>query len=145
MGGHGLSLADFTGAWRLERRIVDLRGGVEGRFEGRALFTPGADGLVYEESGQLCLGAAQPVEATRRLLWRTCPRGGIAVFFADGQAFHRIAADRLMPGDTHVCAPDIYHVDYDFRAWPVWSATWRVVGPRKDYRLISRYSGAGTG
>lgn len=145
MGGHGLSLEDFTGAWRLERDIVDLRGSVEGRFRGRALFTPGPDGLVYEEAGDLILGDARPVEATRRLLWRACARGGIAVFFADGRPFHRIAADRLMPEDIHVCAPDIYHVEYDFRTWPEWGAAWRVVGPRKDYRLASRYTRATPG
>ncbi len=145
MGGHGPSLADFAGDWRLERQIADRRCGIEGRLEGAARFTPDAEGLVYEETGRLFLGEAQPVEATRRLLWRACARGGIAVSFADGRPFHRIAGERLMPENTHVCAPDIYHVEYDFRTWPDWRAAWRVVGPHKDYRLVSHYSRAGAG
>lgn len=140
MAQRRISLADFAGAWRLDRQISDRGAGTEGRFEGRAVFSPDADGLVYEETGLLRYGDARPMEAARRLLWRSCAQGGIAVAFADGRPFHRIALDRLMPEDTHVCAPDIYHVEYDFRAWPDWRAAWRVVGPRKDYRFVSRYS-----
>lgn len=140
---HAVSLAEFAGLWRLSRRIADRRGKTEGRFEGQARLAPGPDGaagLVYVEEGKLFLGDAAPLAATRRLLWQPAADGGIAVAFADGRPFHRIRPGGLMPVDTHVCGADLYQVEYDFRDWPAWGVTWRVVGPRKDYSLQSRYS-----
>ena len=42
------------------------------------------------------------------------------------------------PRTVHLCAPDRYEVAYDFTAWPHWSATWTVEGPRKDYVMTSQ-------
>lgn len=139
MAGHGLGLGDFEGLWTLSRQIHDRRGSDPGRLEGQAVFRLRENGLSYEETGRLCLAGRPGLEAGRRLEWRAGAAGAIEVLFPDGRLFHRILPDRLMPTDTHVCAPDIYHVEYDFRAWPHWHVTWRVVGPAKDYRLVSAY------
>lgn len=142
MREHAVSLAEFAGVWRLSRQIDDRRGAAGGHFEGQARLTPGPDGagLIYTEEGRLFLGDAPPLAAMRRFLWHPAGDGGIAVSFDDGRPFHRIRPGTLMPVDTHVCAADLYQVEYDFRDWPAWTVTWRVVGPLKDYTLRSRYA-----
>ena len=78
------------------------------------------------------------MEASRRFIWEEAA-GGIAVRFEDGAAFHVIDQSRSMPDANHHCDPDMYHVSYDFSRWPDWRAVWRVVGPKKDYRMSSEY------
>ena len=136
-------LNQFEGEWQLSRIIKDRRNDVEGRLSGTATFTRSAPlELQYEEEGQLVYGQQPSMIATRRYIWRGFEgehASKIAVAFEDGSPFHVIALDRSMPDDDHQCDPDFYHVSYDFTAWPEWEAVWRVVGPSKDYRMISRY------
>ena len=85
--------------------------------------------------------AIAPREGTRQLIKQAALVVlGIAVFFADGRAFHRFvpAADTVEA--DHWCDPDTYKVRYDFSRWPVWQAEWRVTGPRKDYVMQSVYT-----
>jgi hypothetical protein len=128
-------LADFQGAWRLDR-VIRQADGAEAVFSGRARFTPVAAGLAYEEAGQLIIAGQMPMQASRSYLWRTAGRR-IAVDYADGKAFHDF--DPVLPAAEHFCDPDTYLVRYDFAGWPAWRATWWVTGPRKDYLLISNY------
>nr|WP_216366835.1 DUF6314 family protein [Halovulum dunhuangense] len=127
---------DFAGDWRLSRRIDDRRAGTAATFEGRAVFAPDGDGLAYVETGTLHLPGQPPLEGSRRYQWRP----GIHVHFEDGRFFHAIPPQDLRPEASHDCAPDLYHVSYDFSDWPVWRAEWRVQGPRKDYTLVSDYT-----
>lgn len=136
----GLGLAEFEGAWLLNRVITDLRASAEGHMQGRAVFeAQGVDRLLYEESGTLNYATQPPMAATRRYIWQEAGEG-INVLFEDGRAFHTIDLDRSMPDANHHCDPDLYHVSYDFSRWPDWSSTWRVVGPKKDYRMVSEYT-----
>lgn len=130
-------LADFAGRWQLSRRIDDRRAGQAGRLVGEARFEPGQGGLILTETGRLRYGDGPPMQAERRYLWRD-EAGGIAVFFDDGRPFHWFAHDT--PQASHNCPPDLYHVRYDFSAWPDWGAIWQVTGPRKDYVMTSHYS-----
>lgn len=133
-------LADFAGRWQLRRRIEDARAGQILRAEGQGLFTPCAGGLIYDETVQLHLpGQAAPVTGSRRYLWDQ-GGDGVAVRFADGRPFHRIALGRAEVRDRHDCAPDHYAVRYEFGAWPVWTAQWTVRGPRKSYQMTTRFS-----
>ncbi len=136
-----LKLTDFEGEWHLERRIEDSRVGQSGQLIGLATFAPVNDepGLLkYSEKGTLRMQDQPPLDATRSYFWQQT-EAGIDVMFEDRRPFHQIAADRSMPDDTHHCAPDLYHVSYSFVKWPDWQAMWRVVGPKKDYRMLSRY------
>jgi len=136
-------LDQFEGRWRLEREIDDRKGGLTGQLVGTAQFTPGEAGVLdYAEEGQLSYGNQPPMPAERRYIWKAGPDKRIDVFFEDGRPFHTIALDRLMPDDNHHCDPDFYHVSYDFTKWPEWRAIWRVVGPSKDYRMVSLYTRA---
>lgn len=133
-------LAQFEGKWRLERQIDDRKSGVEGRLTGVASFTATEPGvLAYTETGELVYGDHPAMVAERRYTWRE-GKEQIDVFFEDGAPFHVIALGRLMPYDNHHCDPDLYHVSYDFTGWPIWRAVWRVIGPNKNYRMVSEYT-----
>lgn len=133
-----LQPSDFLGPWRLFRAIED-RLGPPRTFEGTATFTPQGDALRYEESGLLRLGDGPALAATRRYLWAWDAQG-VAVLFPDGRPFHRFTPQGAAPGTDHPCGPDLYRVLYDFTAFPLWTATWEVAGPRKSYRLRARYA-----
>ena len=54
--------------------------------------------------------------------------------------FHRVPP---LGGDSgHWCDPDQYDGSYDFSAWPAFTVTWSVRGPRKAYLMSSRYDPA---
>ena len=132
-------LDDFAGLWRIERDISDHRGLTSGHFSGLARFAPQAEGLLYQESGQLVIGANPAMTATRTYFWRSVPEG-IAVLFEDHKPFHVITAGQSQPTASHDCPPDQYHVAYDFTEFPVWHSQWRVLGPRKAYEMMSAYT-----
>ncbi len=136
-GGSGVRLAEFAGDWLLTRRIEDRRG-PGGQLDGRASFVVAAVGLDYHEAGLLQLGSAAAVRAERRYRWRE-EAGRIVVTFADGQAFHDFDPAEPQSEAEHHCPPDFYKVRYDFISWPEWSTEWQVRGPRKDYRMLSRF------
>ncbi|MBM9595233.1 DUF6314 family protein [Roseitranquillus sediminis] len=139
-------LDDFAGRWALERRIEDRRAGQVLRLEGRVTLAPTAGGLDVAEEGRLQLPDGTSLAAVRRYRWH---RAGpvIAVDFDDGRPFHQFdpAVPRALA--EHFCGADSYRVTYDFTAWPRWTVTWQVGGPRKNYVSESRlaFEGACTG
>lgn len=139
-------LTDFTGIWRIERVIDDLRLRCQGRFQGQAELTPadapqGAD-LRYYETGTLSYGLQAAMTATRSYVWRQARGAGIEVLFEDARAFHTIDLSQERPMSEHRCPPDIYQVTYDFSRWPRWSSLWRASGPAKNYRSETCYTPA---
>ncbi|MFT4793977.1 MAG: hypothetical protein ACJAVR_000253 [Paracoccaceae bacterium] len=158
----------LVGQWRLTRQIEDVRAGAEVRFEGEALLSrdagsgrlappsPGvgsaaaarvADGaplpatihLRWAEEGTLHMGGTQ-TRARRVYLWRLSARAMVEVAYEDGRIFHAFA---MAPGGgadvRHDCAPDLYEGVYAFDAPDFWRLTWRVRGPRKDYRMVTEH------
>lgn len=129
------SLADFEGAWRI-RRSMEFHDGSSAVFEGTAVWRPDPAGLAYLEEGTLHMPDQVPMVATRRYLWQP----DLSVWFDDGRYFHTVPATG---GHTdHWCDPDHYGVTYRFTDWPTFEVEWRVVGPRKDYRMRSSYTRA---
>lgn len=123
-------LGDFERHWHLAREIRHADGQIH-YFDGTATFTPGPEVLHYEERGTLRAGSAA-FEAQQRYTWAP----DLAVHFADGRFFHRVPPEG---GETsHWCDPDQYNGQYDFAAWPTWTVTWRVRGPRKNYTSHTR-------
>tara|TARA_R110000737_G_C14442955_1_gene461740 strand:+ start:27 stop:440 length:414 start_codon:yes stop_codon:yes gene_type:complete len=129
-------LADFEGAWRIER-IVRNAIGEDATFAGAARFVREADVLRLTEAGQMRIGA-QSFHAERQYLWQQ-DGGLIRLSFDDGRFFHAFDPAAPAPQAHHDCAPDLYCVIYDFSHWPDWRAEWHVTGPRKDYRMCSSY------
>lgn len=113
--------------------------GLTGRLDGEAAIAPAGPALcLYTEEGRLTLGLGEPLLATRRYLWRDAG-DAIDISFADGRPFHRVSLAGVKADTVHLCPPDRYAVFYDFTRWPVWTARWRVEGPRKDYEMTSTY------
>jgi hypothetical protein len=133
-----IQLADFEGIWRMDRTIDDRLGGRPGQFSGRATFAAVGSRLHYRETGLLTYGDAPPIQATRDYIW-SADQAGIVVAHGDGRPFHRFSTESPTPEADHQCAPDLYRVRYDFADWPVWQSAWDVRGPRKDYRMVTRY------
>lgn len=127
-------LAALRGRWRT-LRVLRHADGARARFGGFTTWSPmNGGGLRCLEEGTLRQdGRSFP--AGRETLWQAGP-GGIEVRFADGRPFHTVGRDAAA---RHDCAPDIYWLRYDWSAWPRWSVRWRVRGPRKDYRALTRY------
>ncbi|WP_223428601.1 DUF6314 family protein [Tateyamaria pelophila] len=126
-------LRDFEGTWQIAR---DIRPevGPPARFEGQGVWTPQANGLAYLERGFLTLEGVAPMQAERRYYWQH----DLSVFFEDGRFFHQVPA---AGGQTeHWCDPDQYKVTYDFSDWPGFEVSWDVRGPRKAYRMNSRFT-----
>ena len=130
---------DFLGRWSLQRTIEDRFLGQKGSFGGTATFqAQDTDWLGYHEEGLIKLGDGPLMSAERRYQWHF-DEAGVDVRFADGAAFHRFKPKGIGAGTDHPCGDDFYTVQYDFSAWPAWSAVWTVSGPRKDYTSTSHY------
>jgi hypothetical protein len=128
---------DFVGHWRIERKIQDGLAGQNAVFIGTASISITDEDWVYAETGTLKLSGTRPMTAERRYIWRP-DATGIDIFFSDNRFFHRL--ELAQPQQSkHWCDPDQYNVTYDLTHWPNWQATWRVVGPRKDYVMKSEY------
>ncbi len=129
-------LADFEGAWKIER-VITPEVGASARFSGSATWTAQSDDLAYAEVGTLYIDGAAPMQAERRYLWTP----GLHVYFDDGRFFHTVPA---AGGEaSHWCDPDSYHVSYDFSDWPDFRATWTVEGPRKSYVMTNHFRPTG--
>lgn len=129
----GRELTDFEGRWRLEREIVH-DDGTRAQFVGTADWQPEGRGMRCTEQGTMCIEGTAPMAAQRVYLWDEA----LQVFFDNGRLFHKVPP---AGGDTgHWCDPDQYDGSYDFSRWPDFSVTWAVRGPRKAYRMVSRYS-----
>ena len=130
------TLAGFLrGPWRVRRRVVDHRRGLEGLFVGRARF---AEDLSYTEDGELTFGGHRG-PASRSL--RYFDRGGrvLDVRFADGREFYRLelAADGWSA--EHPCRDDTYVVAGRITGPDSFTEHWRAIGPDKDYELLTTY------
>ncbi|MEM8849660.1 MAG: DUF6314 family protein [Pseudomonadota bacterium] len=127
-------LAALAGRWRTVRAIRQADGALL-RFAGDTIWQPEGDHMRCTETGTLGKDG-QVFEARRETLWAAAADQAIDIRFADGRPFHRLDASGQA---DHDCPPDIYRLCYDFSAWPRWSVRWRVTGPRKAYRALTRY------
>ena len=107
----------------MTRQIDDRKARQIGGMEGEAAFVRDGQGYLYSETGVLRLPDQPPLTATRRYIWAELP-GMVEVRFADGRVFHRFELGKLTAEATHDCPPDMYHVCYDFNAWPGWQSEW---------------------
>ncbi len=134
-------LAYFQGCWELERTI-EHEDGSRASAMGRAVFDPTEDGLRQVESGSMTVigadGGAVTLQFTRTYLWGE-QGGQVAVRMDDASAFHHFGTADKTPKADHYCAPDTYHVAYDFSTLHEWHAVWTVRGPRKSYVMRSRF------
>ena len=130
-----LAPSDFLGRWSIERIIQEARSVEPARFKGVATITETETFWEFSETGELSLPTGAKMHAERKYLWK--PNGsGFDVYFDDERFFHRFELG-VQAQASHWCDPDQYDVAYDFNAWPKWTSTWNVSGPRKDYVMKS--------
>jgi len=132
------SLAVLEGRWQVSRVILHNDGSKD-EFEGEAVFRRSGPRLIQDEEGWLTSErAAAPMKATRRYIW-SGSGNRLDVAFEDMRPFHSVPLGIATPGTTYLCPPDRYEVSYDFTDFPTWSSIWNVEGPRKNYRMTSRF------
>jgi len=124
----------LPGAWKLHREIEDSRFGA-GTFTGSASFATQADGtLLYEEHGEIQLGAWRG-PAWRR--WIYALEGGTVMIRYPGTnaELHAFRFNESSAQHEHVCGADRY--DASFQCLPDGALTlsYTVTGPAKSYRL----------
>jgi hypothetical protein len=132
---HRTAAGFLRGAWRVRRRVLDHRRGVEGEFVGRARFS---GDLSYEEHGELTLGGHRG-PAARSL--RYVDRGAhvLDVLFADGRPFYRLHLSDGGWSAEHPCRDDTYAVAGRITGPDSFTEHWHATGPDKDYELLTTY------
>lgn len=128
-------LAFLEGRWLIEREIDD--GDRRGGFRGLATFTRDRDGLVWDEVGELELGTY--VGPARRRLRVDRAADVWEVSFDDGRPFHALDLSSGHWEASHDCHADRYDGTFDVTAPDALDIAWRVRGPAKDQRIVSRY------
>ncbi|WP_237093651.1 DUF6314 family protein [Nereida sp. MMG025] len=126
-------MTDFAGRWAIDREVIHDNGQTM-QAQGTATFTPDDGGLAYYETGQMHMDGLAPLTFERR--YRFGP--DLSVYFEDGRFFHHIPAGGGRA--HHHCAPDDYNVTYTFTSATEWSAVWQVSGPKKGYKMTTRYT-----
>lgn len=133
------SLAALEGRWSMAR-VIDHEDGRRDHFEGVCVFHRSGQRLIQDEDGVLVPGGGgTSLKATRRYIWSA---GGdrIDVAFGDMRPFHSVPFGVESHETTYLCPPDRYQVSYDFNDFPNWVTVWSVEGPRKAYRMETRFS-----
>lgn len=102
------------------------------RFEGTALISPDR----FEENG-IVHHARQKFQATRlyRLVFG---EQHVNIHFEDGRLFIALTAANVQRVQ-HVCGEDRYRGRFLFAENGLWTETWSVLGPRKNYKTFARY------
>ena len=122
----------LVGTWRLRRSIDDRRTGERLGAHGTLVVGREDDGLLsWREDGVLRRPTGEMTFS--RCLWLTREAPTWSVRFDDHRAFHPWS-----PGErvTHRCGADVYRglVEGDVAGWRV---SWLVVGPEKDYAMVT--------
>lgn len=144
MGGASFSddewLAALLGEWRLEREIFDAAGG-RGRVRGALSVAPLADGAWARERGRLVWDGGV-FDASSAKYWRV-EAAALRVFDdPDGRERWRFDLTRAAAtGDAATrfkCGDDLYRGALAIGR-DRFEVVWRVEGPRKRYRSVSRF------
>jgi len=134
-------LGSLTGSWLL-RRSIDNGASMSGT---ATIACQDAGRFTYHERGRLRLADGQEIDAERRYFFEGCD-GGFRVLFAESppRLFHRVVLDRsrssLVGEGTYLCGEDRYDTHYRFDADDSFVIEHAVSGPRKHYRIETRYS-----
>lgn len=129
----------MLGEWEYSRTIDDRVQGAQLTAAGRAVLERDGAAIRWREDGVLRRDDGE-VPVTRTLRMRQHDGSGIdeplwSVEFDDGRPFHDWAVDAAL---VHQCGADTYRGAIS-AGHDRWSMTWEVVGPSKDYRLVTHY------
>jgi hypothetical protein len=144
----------LPGVWAIDRDVHDRLSGQDGRYTGEATFALDGPGLSWVERGTLTMGghvgratrtmAVVPVDGSAN--GATAGTGTAAagprweVRFDDGRPFHPLDLSTGSCPVDHPCGEDHYAGWVRVEHPDLLVVSWRVVGPRKDHTIVSRYS-----
>ena len=148
-------LSYLLGSWTLTKTLTYSRGGRSGSFRGEATFAPLAGSLqvlAYEETGIATLEPSmETFEARHALLYDCSDNDRVDVFFDEAtkrdpaavmtgkRFFHSIDLSRPERPFEHPCGPDMYYGRLLCTSSDLFVLDWRVEGPRKLGRIVSRF------
>lgn len=141
---------NFQGHWAFDRVVLNTHENTEEKASGEAVFTaagiPDQDRLKYIENGFLQLSSHQKkIKFSRRYLYQRI-ENAIEVYFDDGidkgLLFQKLTLDSnsaLFKGSEHLCRLDKYNSTYLFLSENEFQTTYTVVGPKKNYTIVTDY------
>ena len=148
----------LLGSWTLSKTLQYTRGGRSGTFLGEARFSPLSDAVLsYEETGKATLlPDNEQYEARHALLYDFSDnndRGIVRVSFDEAsdrssvegrveaaRFFHNIDFAQPDLPFQHPCGPDMYYGRLLCSSQDAFVLDWRVEGPRKLGRVVSKFS-----
>jgi Family of unknown function (DUF6314) len=128
-------VAHLAGTWDVERELRD--GASTGTFSGTAEFVPDGAGLRWDEAGRARFGGHEG--EARRALAIVADGDAWQVRFDDGRSFHDLDLRAGRWPAAHDCGADRYEGLYELDGADAMTVWWRVRGPAKDQRIVSRY------
>ena len=138
-----LLCTNFLGSWNLERHIDDFFDGKTGFFKGQVTISDCCKKWLYSETGLLTIESQVPLKSERKYLWspNSC---GFDIYFDNNKFFHKFKIPKNLSIDKssaarYDCYPDHYRVTYLLHSSSAWESVWHVKGPRKFYRIRSKY------
>jgi hypothetical protein len=144
----------LPGVWAIDRDVHDRLSGQDGTYTGEATFALDGPGLSWVERGTLTM-AGHVGRATRTMAVvpvdgpapdGTTGTGSTAsgprweVRFDDGRPFHPLDLSSGSCPVDHPCGEDHYAGWVRVEHAGLLVVSWRVVGPRKDHTIVTRYS-----
>lgn len=148
-GGLEGVITALKGEWSF-KRIIEGHGSMQGM---ASVVTAPAEEffgreerlLHYREKGRLLLTGGEEFESEREYLFDRSDNG-FAVYFKETprRLFHTISLERqdgglLRGGSVHWCHDDVYKTLYEFLPDGQFVIQHDVTGPRKDYRIFTKY------
>jgi hypothetical protein len=128
----GRSVKDFLGEWTVKRVVLDRTSMGRVFFEGSVTI----DRDRFDERGEGLFNGYRS-SAIRIYRLQSSP-GRAIVLFPDGREFIRLD-ERPVQTVLHHCGADTYRGRFFFLSAVAWIETWQVIGPRKNYRSVTRY------
>lgn len=133
---------DLAGKWKIEREVCDPSGRLQSRMQGVGnflLLEP--DELIYQEQLWHETKGNQLLFATKfyRYLFK---ENSIEVYFhqeEENRLFMILPIGREMVG-TSKCKEDRYHLKWDWINEDQFLTLYSIKGPKKDYKIESRFS-----
>lgn len=122
----------FFGKWDVRRKVIDHRAGSIYTFAGQATLSA----TSFEEHGEISIGAdVFPAIRTYKLAFEET---SVRVLYSSGNDFIGLGF-RPSQAVSHLCGSDTYTGRFFFCSEDEWVEIWRVKGPQKRYKSLTRY------
>lgn len=136
-------LSFFSGVWKIERTITHrFPVGESYQATGLATFSLEKNGdLLYQEEVEMCsLRTKDVFQGTQQYIYKyDSASDTLAKYFSDGRFFYKLEISGNTASGNHFCKEDNYKANYIFKAENIFSLTYLVKGPRKDYIMKTAY------